>query len=133
MRVIRTRRQTLLKLLGLVGVLEDEGVEVAVAADLELGLRRVANLLVLLYPRGCTYPISMRSHSIDSTSLRHNAVMVDGEDVQEASFRLQISMNCLMSVTSFGILATSGVSDLAEVKVSWSLSLHRGIESGWIW
>lgn len=36
----------MLKLLGLLGVLEDEGVEVALAADLELDLRR---LLVLLY------------------------------------------------------------------------------------
>lgn len=34
----RTRRKRLLKLLGLVGVLEDESVEVALASDLELDL-----------------------------------------------------------------------------------------------
>lgn len=28
-----------------------------------------------------------------------------GEDLHEASFRLQISMNCLMSDTSFGMMA----------------------------
>lgn len=46
----RTRRQALLELLGLVGVLEHEGVQVALAPDLELGLRR-ARLAILLYPR----------------------------------------------------------------------------------
>jgi len=46
----RTRRQALLQLLGLVGVLEDEGVEVAVTPDLELDL---VVLGALLYPRGC--------------------------------------------------------------------------------
>lgn len=40
-------RQALLELLGLVGVLENQGVEVSLAADLELDLR-----LVLLDPRG---------------------------------------------------------------------------------
>ena len=35
---VRTRRQALPKLLGLVGVLQDEGVEVLRASDLELGL-----------------------------------------------------------------------------------------------
>ena len=39
------------ELLRLVRVLEDEGVEVAVASDLEFGLGGVAEL-VLLYPRG---------------------------------------------------------------------------------
>ena len=47
----RTRRQALLKLLGLVGVLQDEGVEVLRASDLELGLRGSG---VLLDPGGCT-------------------------------------------------------------------------------
>jgi hypothetical protein len=35
---VRTRRQALLQLVGLVGILQDEGVQEAVAADLELGL-----------------------------------------------------------------------------------------------
>lgn len=44
-----TRRQALLQLLGLLGVLEHQGVEVLLAADLELD---VLALLVLLDPRG---------------------------------------------------------------------------------
>ena len=46
----RTRGQALLELLGLVGVLKHQGVEMLLAADLELD---VANLLVLLDPGGC--------------------------------------------------------------------------------
>lgn len=46
----RTRGKRLLELLGLVGVLEDEGVDVPRAADLELD---VVDLLVLLDARGC--------------------------------------------------------------------------------
>lgn len=45
----RTGRERLLKLLGLVGVLEHQGVEVLLASDLELD---VVGLLVLLDPRG---------------------------------------------------------------------------------
>ena len=45
-----TWRKRLPQLLGLVGVLEDEGVEVALAADLELGLARNT---VLLDARSC--------------------------------------------------------------------------------
>lgn len=45
----RTRRQALLQLLGLLSVLENQGVEVSLAADLELD---VVALLVLLDPRG---------------------------------------------------------------------------------
>lgn len=49
-RLNRTGRKALLKLVGLVGVLEDEGVEVLLAADLELnGL----SLLVLLDASSC--------------------------------------------------------------------------------
>jgi hypothetical protein len=45
-----TGGKALLELLGLVGVLEHQGVEVLLAADLELD---VVGLLVLLDPRGC--------------------------------------------------------------------------------
>ena len=45
----RTGRKALLQLLGLVGVLEDKGVQVTLAADLELDLR---GLGVLLDPGG---------------------------------------------------------------------------------
>jgi len=45
----KTRGQTLLELLGLVGVLKDEGVDVGGASDLELD---VVDLLVLLYAGG---------------------------------------------------------------------------------
>lgn len=41
----RTRGQALLELVGLVGVLQDKGVKVLVAADLELGLLVLAVLL----------------------------------------------------------------------------------------
>ena len=46
----RTWRKRLLQLLSAVGVLEDEGVQVLLASDLELDL---VVLLVLLYPRSC--------------------------------------------------------------------------------
>lgn len=45
-----TGGKALLELLGLVGVLENQGVEVLLAADLELD---VVGLLALLDPRGC--------------------------------------------------------------------------------
>lgn len=54
----RTRGKTLLELLSLVGVLEDKGVDEALASDLELD---VAGLGVLLYARSCNdvsnYPL----------------------------------------------------------------------------
>ena len=48
---LRTWGQALLELLGLVGVLQHQGVLVAVASDLELDL---VGLSVLLYPRSYT-------------------------------------------------------------------------------
>ena len=48
-RGLRTRRKRLLELLGLVAVLEDKGVELAAAADLELDLL----VGVLLHARSC--------------------------------------------------------------------------------
>lgn len=49
-RGIRTRGKRLLELLGLVGVLQNQGVDEALASDLELD---VAGLLVLLYACSC--------------------------------------------------------------------------------
>lgn len=53
--VSRTGRQGLLELLGLLGVLEHQGVQVLLAADLELD---VLGLLVLLDARGCRFSVS---------------------------------------------------------------------------
>lgn len=50
---ILTRWQTLLQLLSLLRVLYDEGVEVGLAPDLELGLGRAVGLDGLLDPGGC--------------------------------------------------------------------------------
>lgn len=50
--VSHTGRQGLLELLGLLGVLEHQGVQVLLAADLELD---VLGLLVLLDARGCIF------------------------------------------------------------------------------
>lgn len=47
-RSLHTRWERLLQLVGLVGVLEDKGVEALLASDLELGLRDTG-ALVLLY------------------------------------------------------------------------------------
>ena len=61
--VMHTRRQRLLELLGLLGVLQDQGVQVRLAPDLELDLVR---LLVLLDPRRCfieLYRSDKRAHS----------------------------------------------------------------------
>lgn len=55
-----TGRQALLQLLGLVGVLEHQGVQVLLAADLELD---VVGLLVLLDPRGYNSYLVRISHS----------------------------------------------------------------------
>ncbi len=50
-RICHTGRKGLLELLGLVGILEDQSVQVLLAADLELD---VLGLLVLLDARGCS-------------------------------------------------------------------------------
>ncbi len=55
----RTRGKRLLELLGLVGVLEDEGVDVPRAADLELD---VVDLLVLLDARGCHLSVAIQKY-----------------------------------------------------------------------
>ena len=97
----RTGRQRLLKLVGLLVVLENQGVQLGAASDLELGLRR---LLVLLYPRRCINPLLARGPVAAGRS-RGKAIGVvvvcffssggRGQkfDVHLASLRRQISMN----------------------------------------
>ena len=80
----RTGREALLELLGLLGVLEHQGVQVLLAADLELD---VADLLVLLDARGCC-TVSPYSPGAPVSVYRFGRV-----NIQEASFRRQISMN----------------------------------------
>lgn len=58
MRKARTGRERLLKLLGLLSVLEGQGVEVLRASDLELDQR---GLLVLLDPGGWKFEFLVRS------------------------------------------------------------------------
>lgn len=92
----RTRGKALLQLVGLVAVLEDEGVEVSLAPDLELD---VLGLLVLLDPRGYNFvsPVSLlespSKFDCRSFELSWSGVVVVVQHVQEASFRRQISMN----------------------------------------
>ena len=89
----------LLQLLGLVLVLEDEGVEVAVAADLELDLLGRG----LLDAGSC---LLRNSKSVVWFLLLSQSRGFGGENyAQEASLRRQISMNCLMSRTWEGMLA----------------------------
>ena len=106
-----TWRKTLLELLGLVRVLDDEGIEVAMAADLELGLRR-ASFAILLYPRrciqdhvsACSFPSHLPSRPLRTPSAPVSFSEVFVEHVQEASLRRQISMKVLMSLISRGML-----------------------------
>ena len=92
-----TRRKRLLELLGLVGVLEDKGVQVAGAPDLELDLGRAGGLLDA---RRCESSVSVFQ------GLRKEAELVrvvcvasrlpggsEREYIQEASFLRAISMN----------------------------------------
>jgi hypothetical protein len=55
----RTGRKRLLELLGLVGVLKDEGVEVSAAADLELDLRRTLGGLLFVRKKFPSVPRSV--------------------------------------------------------------------------
>ena len=81
-----TGRQGLLELLGLVRVLEDQGVEEPLAADLELDLLGV---LVLLDPGGC----AKKNHCQNLAAPIPRSIGHFVWNVQEASFRRQISMN----------------------------------------
>lgn len=66
-----TRRQGLLQLLGLVIVLQHQGVKVLLASDLELD---VVGLLVLLDPRGC---IQVSRHNSFFPSLILLSILVE--------------------------------------------------------
>lgn len=89
---MRTRRKGLLQLLGLLRVIEGEGVEVARAPKLELGAELATGRLRgdLLDARG--YVVVLR---LDYTPRQDVNILL-------ASLRLAYSMNCLMSVISFG-------------------------------
>jgi hypothetical protein len=109
--VRRTWWQALLQLLGLVVVLEDKGVEVTLASDLELDQGVLAS--TLLDTGGCDDSVSLRSSSFvfSSSSIgvcargfgvcsqphsqdREGKTLNIQGNVQEASFLLQISRNC---------------------------------------
>lgn len=125
---LHTGRERLLQLLGLVAVLEDKGVEVVAAADLELDLL----VGVLLHAHSCKTrlisqmftiaPLILQIKSfVHACVLRQCATPVFppefllflqssippdlGRNVQEASLRRQISMKLLMSEISRGMLA----------------------------
>lgn len=100
----RTRGQGLLELVGLLGVLQDESVDETLAADLELDLLALA---VALDPGGCSnHIISFELSRLSSPNFFLSIFPAAGvgDHVQEASFRRQISMNCLISETSRGMV-----------------------------
>ena len=93
MGVYRTRRKRLLELLGLLRVLEDEGVELLRASDLELGL---GGLGALLDPGG--YNKSDRQNLIifrrnDRSLVNHFGRGILRHNIHLASLRRQISRN----------------------------------------
>lgn len=66
-RSLHTRWERLLQLVGLVGVLEDKGVEALLASDLELGLRDTGALVLL-------YASSWNTHTLSACCPRFNPV-----------------------------------------------------------
>lgn len=84
----------MLQLLSLLGVLQDERVQELLAADLELDL---AGLLVALDAGSCIPSVSLSLPLLHHTSPVRSAYPYrnrEEENIQEASLRLQISMNC---------------------------------------
>lgn len=75
-----TRGKRLLELLGLVVVFEDEGVEVSVASDLELGL---VGGLVLLYPRSWGILLVFESHEMLSSRRERTGGILAAGDGEE--------------------------------------------------
>lgn len=105
LRIERTGWKRLLQLLNLLAILQDQGVQVSLAADLELHDR---GLLVSLDARGCFQSVpalhSFNTPSSPSTSSNLKFPIArrsrrHGENVHEASLRLAISMNCKPSQT----------------------------------
>lgn len=117
-RSLHTRWERLLQLVGLVGVLEDKGVEALLASDLELGLRDTG-ALVLLYASSwnthCQHVVLLSilcsRLSLSLSPILHPLfpplfhILNWCFDIQRASFLRQISMKLLMSVTSRGMMA----------------------------
>jgi hypothetical protein len=159
----RTRGKRLLELLGLVGVLENESVDVPRAADLELD---VVDLLVLLDARGCMV-VSFTLNYVQLSCQRNACSYLQPQiqayaplcfrtascrlrlpkvfppllwlhcialrcaeraepHVHWASLRRQISMNCLISETSAGILAAVDGRVVKNLKVRWKFAKGRG-------
>jgi hypothetical protein len=157
----RTRGKRLLELLGLIGVLKNESVDVPRAADLELD---VVDLLVLLDARGCMV-VSFTFNYVQLSCQRNGcpycnpspkptphcafAPRLAGSDyprysllfcgcialrcaeraephVHWASLRRQISMNCLISETSAGILAAVDGRVVKNLKVRWKFAKGCG-------
>lgn len=103
-RSLHTRWERLLQLVGLVGVLEDKGVEALLASDLELGLRDTGALVLLYASSWNTHTVSMLSsfqfRVLDSLSdppssvpstfshsklvFRHTASILSPADLDEA-------------------------------------------------
>jgi hypothetical protein len=99
----RTGWQWLLQFLGLLRILQDESIQVSLASDLELNLRR---LLVALYAGSylsislcpwlsVLHPVFSRGTCMIATRVSRGVFGHSG-NVHEASLRLQISMNYLL-------------------------------------
>lgn len=136
----RTRGKTLLKLLGLVGVLENKGVDEALASDLELD---VAGLLVLLYARGCENcqqlylpPTSLRFGSSSSIAAVQQPLVAVHARGMCAAQQLRPDGD---GRRTLGILAAADLDELLDVgdfgrhfggccgsrSVNWSVGLGR--------
>lgn len=103
----RTRRQTLLQLIRLIQILEHERIQESMTSHFKLDLLGFA---ISFDPRRCPSALAYRSFSLVGLLLRSEKLKRDGRRglIQVASFRLQISRNCLMSETSLGIVAGRG-------------------------
>jgi hypothetical protein len=118
----RTRGKRLLELLGLVGVLEDEGVDVPRAADLELD---VVDLLVLLDARGChslvlALPlngiVSQRSSAARVPSVRNQGPEVCPRILTFPPLSSELLLlRCAGWARTLGVLAAADLDELLDV------------------